>query len=63
MQHCYIKKTSLLAGCQPTEFFLSIFCFIYTKEFEAHVVDVSPGLLDPHQLVLFLLFLPVGQRK
>ena len=27
MQHCYIKKTSLLAGCQPTEFFFINFLF------------------------------------
>ena len=42
MQHCYIKETielSLLAGCQPTNTFLSIFRFIYTKKFETHVID------------------------
>ena len=54
MQYCYIKETIelSLAGCQPIEFFLSIFCFIYKKKFEAHVIDVSLGLLDPHQFRL-----------
>ena len=54
MQHCYMKETTelSLADCQPTELFLWFFCFIYTKKFKAHVIDVFLGLLGPHQIVL-----------
>ena len=54
MQHCYMKETTelSLADCQPTELFLLFFCFIYTKKFKAHVIDVFLGLLGPHQIVL-----------
>ena len=31
--------------------FLPIFCFIYTKTFEARVIQVFLGLLDLHQMV------------
>ena len=43
MQHCYIKETIelSLAGCQPIELFLSIFCLIYRKKIEGHVTRLS----------------------
>ena len=55
MQHCYMKKTMelSLADCQSIEFFFLLsFCFIYTKKFEAHVMDVYLRLLGLHRIVL-----------